>query len=266
MKQNPIYVQQQQVEKLQELGSCLRQIREKQAVSLEEVAEKTRIQSRLLKAIEEGRLEQLPEPVYIRGFLRKFADALGLNGTEFSHAFPASSVGFQLLRPTWRHLPVGQLRPVHLYLMYIALVMCAVSGLSYVVNRSAVQVSDRETFFPQPSHQLFGNTELTLSDSSEKLGPLVPAVANYPSQDGKPVRVGVTLQSQSWIRIVADGKTQFEGVLPEGTQRTWVANQELVVRAGNAGGVLVAFNDEKAKKLGDLGQVNEVTFAASRRS
>jgi hypothetical protein len=86
------------------------------------------------------------------------------------------------------------------------------------------------------------------------------------AQDGKPVQVGVTLKSQSWIRVVADGKTEFEGVLPEGTQRTWVADKTLIVRAGNAGGVLVEFNDQTAKQMGAPGEVQEVTFAANPSS
>jgi hypothetical protein len=45
---------------------------------------------------------------------------------------------------------------------------------------------------------------------------------------------------------VADGQTQFQGILPEGTKRTWEAKQELFVKAGNAGGVLMAVNDGQA--------------------
>lgn len=265
MKENRLYFQQQQIEKLKELGSCLRQFREEQSVSLEEVAAQTRIQSRLLRAIEEGRLEELPEPVYIRGFIRKFADALGLNGSEFAHDFPTGP-GFKLLKPTWRYLPASQLRPIHLYLMYILLVICSVSGLSYVINRSPVQVSEGESY-RQPNNQLITKSSFARVNSAEKLGPITPAAnISQVSPTGKPVRVGVTLKSPSWIRVVADGKTEFEGVLPQGSQRTWVADEKLVVRAGNAGGVLIVFNDEKAKKLGDPGKVQEVIFAANPRS
>jgi hypothetical protein len=75
----------------------------------------------------------------------------------------------------------------------------------------------------------------------------------------------VTLKAESWVRVVADGKKQFEGLLPQGTQRTWVAKEQLTVRVGNAGGVLVNFNQEQAKLLGQPGQVQEVTFAADSR-
>lgn len=262
MKENPLHLQQQQIEKLKELGSRLRQVREEQSMSLEEVGDKTRIQVRLLKAIEEGRREILPEPVYIQGFIKRYADALGLDGVEYSDTFPSGPI-FQLIKPNWRYLPSPQLRPIHLYLIYVFLVIGAVNSLSYVVNRPALEVGKGGTNQRPPSQSL-AKANAANTDSSEKLGPFTPAVfSSNTSQTGKPVRVGVTVKTPSWIRVVVDGKTQFEGTLPEGTQRTWVAEETLIVKAGNAGGILVAVNDEKAKKLGAPGKVREVTFAAN---
>ena len=251
MKENKLHFQQEQVEKLKELGSRLRHFRTEQSLPIEEVAARTRIQARLLNAIEEGRLDQLPEPVYIKGFIKCFADALGLNGVEFASAFPTGSA-IQFIKPAWRHLPAAQLRPIHLYLLYICLVIGAVSSLSLLVNRSAQQAQQ----LPLPN-----NTQPT--KSQENTEPLKLAKVTQSIEEGKSVQVGITLKAQSWIRVVADGKTEFEGVLPEGTQRTWVANQKLIVRAGNAGGVLVEFNNESVKQLGAPGEVQEVTFAAN---
>ncbi len=75
----------------------------------------------------------------------------------------------------------------------------------------------------------------------------------------------MTVKTESWIRVIADGKQLFEGLLPQGTQRTWVANERLTMRVGNAGGVLVSHNQEEAKPLGQLGQVEEITFGANTR-
>ncbi|MGQ4647071.1 RodZ domain-containing protein [Lyngbya aestuarii] len=258
MKENKLHVQQEQVEKLEELGSRLRQYRTQQSIPLEEVAAITRIQPRLLNAIEEGRLEQLPEPVYIQGFIRRFADALGLNGAEFASAFPTGS-GISYIKPCWRNLPAAQLRPLHLYLLYVGLVIAAVSGLSLLVSRSAVQVVSIERDSWQTANLPEPNKPQQQLDSSQG----TPGKA--PSQN-KPVQVGVTLKERSWIRVVADGKTEFEDILEEGTQRTWVADQQLTIRAGNAGGVMVEFNDEIAKKMGSQGEVEELTFAANPKS
>lgn len=264
MKENKLHFQQEQVEKLEELGSRLRQFRTEQCIPIEEVAAQTRIQARLLNAIEEGRLDQLPEPVYIKGFIKRFAEALGLNGAEFASAFPTGS-GIQFIKPSWRHLPAAQLRPIHLYLLYVFLVIGAVNGLSFLVSRSAIQVIKVEDY-PQQAQQLPAPNNSATRNSPQKLDLTKPTEVTQRAQDGKPVQVGVTLKSQSWIRVVADGKTEFEGVLPEGTQRTWVADKTLIVRAGNAGGVLVEFNDQTAKQMGAPGEVQEVTFAANPSS
>lgn len=264
MKDNKLHFHHEQIEKLEELGARLRQYRTQQSIPLEDVAAQTRIQARLLNAIEEGRIDELPEPVYIQGFIKRFAEALGLNGTEFARAFPTGA-GIQFIRPSWRHLPAAQLRPIHLYIIYIALVLGAVNGLSYLVSRSAVQVirvaDYQKQAQPLPAPRNSGN-----QNPQQPLQPTTLAEVTQVSKDGKPVQVGVTLKAQSWIRVVADGKTEFEGVLPEGTQRKWVANQQLTVRAGNAGGVLVEFNDQKAKQMGAPGEVQELTFAANPNS
>lgn len=257
MKEKPLSLQQRQLEKLKELGAYLRQVRQEKSLPLEDVASKTRISARLLRAIEQGKLEQLPEPVYIQGFIRRFADVLGMDGEEFASDFP-TGVGFFRINYSWRDLPAAQLRPIHLYLLYILLVIAAVQGLSYIINRSAVQAQQESRQSNPPSA-----TQITFeaknSSSAVKL-------ERQPSTPNQSVKVGVTLKEQSWIKVVADGKTEFEGVLKEGEQRTWVAKEKLIVRAGNAGGVLVVFNDQKAKTLGDPGQVQEVTFQANRRS
>jgi cytoskeletal protein RodZ len=264
MKDNKLHLQQEQVEKLEELGSRLRQFRTEQSIPLEDVAAQTRIQARLLNAIEEGKLDQLPEPVYIKGFIQRFAEALGLNGAEFASAFPTGS-GLQFVKPSWRHLPAAQLRPLHLYLLYVLLVLGAVNGLSFMVKRSAVQVI-RVKDDPQQVQQLPAPNNSQAINRQQRLEQTKSSEVTQSSKNGKPVQVDITLQAQSWIRIVADGKTEFEGVLPEGTQKTWVAEQKLIVRAGNAAGVLVKFNDETAKQMGGPNEVQELTFAANTES
>ncbi|NEP46989.1 MAG: DUF4115 domain-containing protein [Okeania sp. SIO2H7] len=82
-----------------------------------------------------------------------------------------------------------------------------------------------------------------------------------PIASDKPVQVELELQDRSWLRVVVDGKQEFEGVLPEGSQRTWAAESTIVVRAGNAGGVLAAFNGADAEPMGNAGSVSERRFS-----
>lgn len=45
--------------------------------TLEQIAEATKIAPRYLKAIESGRLEELPGGIYARSYIRQYADAIG---------------------------------------------------------------------------------------------------------------------------------------------------------------------------------------------
>ncbi|MBD2205785.1 helix-turn-helix domain-containing protein [Calothrix sp. FACHB-1219] len=249
-------VEQQQSEKLAEIGGQLWAARQEQGLSLEEVVILTRIPKRLLQAIEEGNLEELPEPVYLQGLIRQFADALGFNGVELSSTFP---IVYQQKhpKPAWTNKPINQLRPLHLYFLYIFVIICSVSGLSQLVKDSALQAS---TTPPQPKAAQQKNSKQVLPDIKPYSNTLMT------TKLGTPVQVGVTLKASSWIRVVADGKTEFEGTLPQGTQRTWKANEQLTVKTDNAGGVLMSVNQEQPKEMGELGKPEEVQIAARPRS
>jgi cytoskeleton protein RodZ len=80
-----------QQEQLRAIGTYLNQVRQEQARSLEEIAAKTYIPLRLLKAIELGQEQPLPEPVFVQGFIRRYADSLGLDGMELAQKFPVQA-------------------------------------------------------------------------------------------------------------------------------------------------------------------------------
>jgi cytoskeletal protein RodZ len=265
MKENKLQFQQEQAQKLVELGSRLRQFRTQQSLALDDVAAQTRIQERLLRAIEEGRLDQLPEPVYIKGFIKQFANALGLNGAEFASEFPTGS-SLSFIKVSWRHVPTTQLRPFHLYLVYVLLVIGSVNGLSFLVRRSAISEVANRYDYQRQSQQLQPPHNSQVMNFQPKSESTKLIKASKGNQNSKPVQVGVIVKSESWIRVIADGKLAYEGVLPEGTQRTWVADQQLSVRAGNAGGVMVEFNNKSAKQMGEPGVPRELTFAANPKS
>jgi len=62
------------------LGGLLVEARRARGVTLEQAAASTRIRAHHLEALEAGRLEDLPGPVYDRGYLRSYAAYLGLDG------------------------------------------------------------------------------------------------------------------------------------------------------------------------------------------
>jgi hypothetical protein len=72
--------------------------------------------------------------------------------------------------------------------------------------------------------------------------------------------VFIKAKEDSWISIVADGKTQWEGTLDANAERSIQAARELVVRTGNAGGLDISYNGKPLGALGKEKQVRTFTF------
>ncbi|WP_443081739.1 DUF4115 domain-containing protein [Synechococcus sp. Nb3U1] len=77
----------------------------------------------------------------------------------------------------------------------------------------------------------------------------------------KPVRLDIrVVEHPSWLRVIADGQTVFEATLQPGAELNWEAEQSIVLRTGNAGGVLVTFNNRDLGVMGRFGEVKEQMF------
>jgi cytoskeletal protein RodZ len=77
-----------------EIGNSLREARERQGRTFPDLERTTQIRSRYLKALEEENFSAIPALAYTRGFLRVYADELGLDGQlyidEFNSRFAVS--------------------------------------------------------------------------------------------------------------------------------------------------------------------------------
>lgn len=237
-------------EQILELGTLLRAARQQQGQTLEALAEKTLIRPSLIVAIEQGDLDSLPEPVYIRGLIRRYGDALQLDGETLASQFFTPP---RIQRRSWQETPAAQLRPLHLYGAYFMLLVAAVSGLSYLLRQTAPEV----TVLP-PLNPL--NSVETGPAASPSTGN-APAAPAQPEAPKSPIQVRMTLTAQSWLRITSDGSTEFEGILQPGDSRMWTADQALTIRAGNAGAVMVSYNDSQTEALGQPGMVREITYS-----
>lgn len=71
------------------IGHMLESERRRRGVSLEEAEQATRIRKDYLQRLENDDHSAMPEPIYVRGFVRVYANYLGLDGDRF-----AAQVGF----------------------------------------------------------------------------------------------------------------------------------------------------------------------------
>ena len=256
MKSKAVPLEQIYQAQLSEIGRLLVDARKSQGCTLQLASERTLIRASLLQAIETGQLDLLPEPVYVRGFIRRYAMFLGLDGENLANQLfaPANS----RRRPSWKESPAAQLRPLHLYLAYVFVMIAAVTSLSYLMRRTAPEFSALPPLAPLTKSNSGINLDRT--PSTDGAVAVVSHHASVSPVDDSNIRVEMTLTAQSWLRVISDGETEFEGILQPGESRQWKADKNLTIRAGNAGGVYLSYNDGKAQLLGEPGMVTEVTF------
>lgn len=245
---------------LTELGCRLYQLRQAQSLSLDDVAARTLIAPRVLGAIEAAKLEELPEPIYIQGFIRRFADALGVNGAELASRFPTQTPAPQP-QLSWRTSPEAQLRPLHLYVLYVGLVLVSIGSLSHSMNTGGSSPKSST----QANKTVEASASSTPTPAADAKSESKTVLGSAGSSKSDKVQVKIIVTEPSWLLIEADGKVTFEGTLSNGTH-AWEAKEQLTISAGNAGGVLITHNGSQAQKMGDPGVVKEVTFRADAAS
>src|ERR671925_2043573 len=70
-----------------EIGSSLREARLRQSLDFPEVEQATKIRGKYLRALEDEQFDVLPAQTYVKGFLRNYAEYLGLDGQLYVDEF-----------------------------------------------------------------------------------------------------------------------------------------------------------------------------------
>lgn len=73
-----------------DIGMHLKEHREKRRLSMEQVASRLKIREHYLNALEEGRFSKIPGKIYVDGYLRSYADYLGLDSAPMIAAYRGS--------------------------------------------------------------------------------------------------------------------------------------------------------------------------------
>ena len=93
-----------------------------------------------------------------------------------------------------------------------------------------------------------------VSKTSQDLTPATPAAA--PGE----FTVVIRAREESWVSITADGRAISSELLSAGSERAVRGRKEIMVKAGNAGGVDFRFNGQKLDIGGESGEVKTVSF------
>ena len=242
-----------------ELGALLRQAREAMGSSLEDLARATRVTPRYIVALEEGRLQDLPAPVFVRGFLRSYCSAVG---APPEHALALYEAWVRVNERPAPRLPVGVLKAAPgsrswrgawrslTPPLLVAGILVVVGGAVYLLAWAAL------TGPPGPARPA---TESVVPSRPAEL-PATPAMdrpATPPEQPRDAAAHTLVARAHEstlvWIRP-EDGAAQQE-VLEPGTVRRWRSPGRFTVTVGDAGGLSLELDGVTLPPLGDRGQI-----------
>ena len=283
---------------LGELGERLRQAREEQGLSLADVEERTRIRTDLLDALENDDYARLPEIVYVRGFVRGYAAALGLDPAPLLALLPSKTKEHpitpqEMLDEPLRHpLVRSRLWPRVLLGLVGALIVGVL--VWWLVSTYYLQVDPLAllrvgTASPTPTLTATPpesgsiperidptNTPPALIETEPESTPtpeptptatvrvpstLAPTLTPTPTAtQSAPVEVAVRVDARTWLQVTVDGELVLADLIEAGEDPSWTGQESIALVIGNAGGAYLTVNGEEIGYLGEEGEVIEVVY------
>jgi len=270
------------------VGPVLEKARKERGLTLEEAEHATKIRKRYLEGLEREDYGVLPDAVYAQGFLKTYANYLGLDGeglarelrdrrrprreravtygygTPGTNEFdkPLVSPG-QFGRKERGRIPAATI----LTLLVALLALAAVVASLYYVGRGtqstgqdlpsqagvANQQEDANGQEPEPEG---GTPARETPDRGTPAGGGggENAAAAEPRPDSLSVVVSVE-GDPSWLSVLVDGELAYEQIAEPGFSRTFEGQRGISIKTGNAGAVGVEVNGQDLGRLGDSGEV-----------
>jgi transcriptional regulator with XRE-family HTH domain len=281
---------QPQQDELARGGDTLRRARLARRLSLDDIAQATRIRKPLLAALERGELSAYRSSVYAVGHLRIYARLLEVDPEPY----------VKLLLPPREELPtpitshVGPRRAFPaMRLGGPTLVLAAVVALAmYLFQQYATFNATGDPSAPRPSEsslllatpiptltampmgpapmptptatRLLERSIVVVAPTATVVPTLLPTATPPPTSTSvSGVKIDATMLGRVWLQVEADGRIAFSGILNAGDNRSWSASREIMLWAGDAANVSVIFNGKSLGRLGTPGQVLKVTWTAT---
>ncbi|NEU82068.1 helix-turn-helix domain-containing protein [Nostoc sp. UIC 10630] len=130
---------QQRMVCLRQIGQQLQKTRQSKGLSLDHIQLSTHIRTELIEALENGNWKELSDDIFVRGFIRRYGDALGLNGVALAASLPFLAA-IPVTQPFSDQSKKGmglEIRPTHLYVGYTVLLAGAMGGLTLMSQQQA---------------------------------------------------------------------------------------------------------------------------------
>jgi cytoskeletal protein RodZ len=221
------------------VGEILSAERRRQGKQLSDVVEGTKIRSRLIDALEQGRYDDLPSPAYVKGYIQSYARFLEIPAEPLLEQFRAESVD-----------TVRRSTPIDRYL-------AAIPAETVVPHRSVVHEIPRNVWIAVVAGmvllvlllcvvaQALVRPPTKLPPSSSDVAPSPGATSSIAATStvsptlGFTLRVSVRTGLGSSVKVTIDGHVDFNGPMQDGESKEYLVKNTAVLEIGNPDAVVV---------------------------
>jgi len=229
-------------------GARLRAARERSGLTLLQAAEKLHVDARVLEALEAEDFAALGADVYVRGHLRRYAEAVGESPAALQELYVGSTLA---VRPDLTRIPRGETQPRSSRLRLTALltvVSLAIVGLLWVLLMLPAEKGHPLPEAPAPGAETAaGGAGLpagAAGDSPRSTADNAASTATRVAARGQAL-LDLKFAALSWVDISdADGRRLLTGLVEGGNERALSGTPPLRVVLGNAPAVALRLNDQ----------------------
>jgi len=259
------------------LGELLKKSREERQIELDEAFRITRIRRHTLEALENERWDELPSQVFVKGFLKAYAEFLGLDKKRVLELYERISLHEENKPELSKQAhPQRKRRPLNLILALLALgFITSIAFLSqrdisivdkafqYLGGQEPVKEEKEAAVREERENQAEADEEedLITRESVEETDLIEVAPIDQQEKE-KPLSPRFTLtanvKNRTWIAIYVDDQPIKEYLFQPGETYTWEAHKGFDILVGNAGGIDFSLNGTEIGTLGDEGKVVRV--------
>ena len=243
------------------IGAILREAREGRGISIEEAANVTRIGKNYLSALEEDLHEKLPNPAYVKGFLRIYAGFLGLSGDQlvarYDSETASASAGEAPPEPPPRQEIKGHPKG-RWYIPLLLLVLVLVVSFFFGERQKPEQKQPE----PVPTIAAPGPVQPVMTSATADIpGAPVPTetAGEKPAETAPPVQgkggiLKLKVNQDSLLTITIDNSFSQQYDLKAGDLIEWKGERDFTLDISNGGGVEAELNGRPLPPLGPAGK------------
>lgn len=230
------------------IGSTLKDARAKKSVSLEDVHAKIKIHPRVLQLLEENKFEKLPSPLFVKSFLRSYAEFLELNAGELIEAYEKEGrkepEQVLFIKPAEMREKIRRRqdfdKKFFVWPLAAILIAGAVWGGVAFLKQSGAGISKT---LPASS-QKKADPKKTAVMQAQSDGWIRSTVqGNFPNlEKTTALKLKIKALDNVWLRVTCDGKVLFQSILKRGSSEVWTASTAIEIWTGNSSNMALSLN------------------------